>query len=458
MQFLKRQQAYRWFRSFTILVTSLLLLLSLSYSQPASKPSKGRVDSHAAFSGARLPVVKPETVGMSSARLAWIDPVVKEAIEKHETPGAVVLIGRRGKIVFRKAYGNRSLQPTVRPMEISTVFDMASVTKVVATTPSMMILLERGAYRLDDRVSKYIPEFASPHEENETKGPRREWDPHDKSRITIRQLMTHFSGLKPDFNLAIPWSGYDEAIRRLKDETLQSPPGTKFVYSDLNFITLGEIVHKLSGEMLDVFSKKNIFEPLGMADTAFKPDAALRERAAPTQTRAATEAYLGGKDTNSADQKMIQGYVHDPTAWRMGGVAGHAGLFSTADDLAVYCQMLLNGGEFHGKRILSPLTVETMTTNQVPNVLSPEAPANIRIQRGLGWDIASPFSSNRGDLFSEHSYGHTGFTGTSLWIDPNTQTFVIVLTNRVHPNGKGNVVPLRAKIANIVAASILDLK
>lgn len=419
----------------------------------------------------RLLVAKPESVGMSSERLAHIDTVVLQAIAHHEAPGAVVLIGHKGRIVFRKPYGNRSVEPTIQPMEVSTIFDMASVTKVVATATSMMILLEQGAYRLDDPVSKYLPEFAAPPRESSDKaapaGPTQQpkgsaeaptWDPRDKSKITIRQLMTHFSGLKPDFNLAEKWSGYDEAIRHLKDEILQSAPGTKFVYSDLNYIALGEIVHNLSGMPLDVFARKNIFEPLGMHDTSFNPGPELRPHIAPTEKRPATEAYLGGKEKDSPADQIIQGEVHDPTAWRMGGVAGHAGLFSTADDLVAYCQMILNKGEFGGKRILSPLGVKTMISDQVPQSLAPEAAAHFRVARGLGWDMASSYSSNRGDFFPPNSIGHTGFTGTDLWIDPSTQTFVIVLTNRVHPNGKGNVNALRSKIATVVAASILELK
>jgi CubicO group peptidase (beta-lactamase class C family) len=419
----------------------------------------------------RLPIVKPEMVGMSSERLAQIDEVVNESIAHHETPGAVVVIGCKGKIVFRKAYGNRSVEPTVEPMLLSTVFDMASLTKVVATATSMMILLERGGYRLDDAVAKYLPEFAaSPKEPSASpqvavpnQAPAEgtavsSWDPRDKSKITIRQLFTHFSGLKPDFDLSVKWSGHDEAIRRLKDETLQTPSGIKFIYSDLNYIALGELVHRLSGSPLDAFAQKNIFQPLGMRDTGFSPDAAHRERAAPTEKRAETEAYLGGKEKSGSTDTIIQGEVHDPTAWRMGGVAGHAGLFSTADDLVVFCQMILNQGEFGGHRILSPLAVKTMTSNQVPASLSGDAPPHLQIARGLGWDIASSYSSNRGDLFPPNSFGHTGFTGTDVWIDPSTQTFLILLTNRVHPNGKGNVTPLRAMVATVVAASILDLK
>lgn len=441
-------------------------------AKPAKSPAARKISRpSSAQATTKLPMARPEAVGMSSERLALLDKVIAEAIAHHETPGAVALVARHGKIVFRKAYGNRSLVPSIKPMEISTVFDMASLTKVVATATSMMILLERGAYRLDDPVSKYLPEFAALPKEK-TASPLAppasqpsnqaeltpSWDPRNKSKITIRQLLTHFSGLKPDFDLSVKWFGYDEAVRRLKDETLQSPPGTKFVYSDLNFIALGELVRKLSGETLDVFSQKNIFEPLDMRDTGFRPDAAHRERAAPTEKRAATEAYLGGKDGGASTETMIQGEVHDPTAWRMGGVAGHAGLFSTADDLVAFCQMILNYGEFHGKRILSPLGVETMTSNQVPAALSSDAPPNIRVARGLGWDMASSYSSNRGDLFDSRSFGHIGFTGTDVWIDASTDTFLILLTNRVHPDGKGNVTPLRAKIATLVAASILDLK
>ena len=312
---------------------------SSSKKTSAKKPASVST-SPATTSAPRLSVIKPETVGMSSERLAKIDAVVKEAIEHHNAPGAVVLIGHKGKIVFRKAYGNRSVEPEIRPMELSTVFDMASITKVVATATSLMILLEQGAYRLDDPVSKYLPEFAAPAKEMEPKAPSPQsatasqapavpsttptWDAADKSKITIRQLFTHFSGLKPDFNLSEKWSGYEEALRRLKTETLQSPPGTKFVYSDLNYIALGELVHKLSGSSLDMFALQHIFVPLGMRDTGFKPDASHRLRAAPTEKRAATEAYLGGKDASDPGDQIIQGEVHDPTAWRMGGVAGHA--------------------------------------------------------------------------------------------------------------------------------------
>ncbi len=322
-------------------------------------------------------------------------------------------------------------------MTADTIFDLASLTKIVATATSVMILVERGQVRLSDPLSRYIPDF---------KGEGRD-------RVTIEHLLTHRSGLAPDFDLAEKWQGYDEAIRRLSSERLRSAPGARFVYSDLNFIALGEVVRKASGLMLDEFARKNIYEPLGMRDTGFKPNPNLRPRIAPTEKRSGQENYLGSSNKSLAPaeaDRWLRGEVHDPTSYRMGGVAGHAGLFSTADDLAIYCQMILNGGEYNGVRILSPLGIATMTR--------PRAVAEDGSARGLGWDIASSFSSNRGDLYPPGSFGHTGFTGTSIWIDPATQSFVVFLSNRVHPDGKGDVTPVRARVASIVASSITDAR
>ena len=381
-----------------------------------------------------LPVARPESVGMSSQRLARMDEVIAQAIARHETPGAVVLVARQGRVVWRKAYGSRSLVPAEERMTTDTIFDVASLTKILATATSLMILIERGQLRLNDTAAQYIPEL---------KGEGRE-------RVTIEQLLTHTSGFAPDFDLSERWSGYDEAIRRLGNERLRNQPGTRFLYSDLNYVILGEIVHRASGMMLDEFSRKNIFGPLGMRDTGFKPLASLRARIAPTEQLRGAMSYLGGSgaQTNGAGERILRGEVHDPTSFRMGGVAGHAGLFSTADDLAIFCQMILNGGEYGGVRILSPMTVAAMTR---PRAVSDDGSA-----RGLGWDIATIFSLNRGDIFPLGSFGHTGFTGTSIWIDPATQSFVIFLSNRVHPDGRGDVVPLRGKVASIVASSILN--
>jgi uncharacterized protein YbbC (DUF1343 family)/CubicO group peptidase (beta-lactamase class C family) len=380
-----------------------------------------------------LPVAAPASVGMSARQLASIDGVVAESIAKHELPGAVVLVARRGRVVWRKAYGSRAVLPEREAMTTDTIFDLASLTKVVATATSIMKLVERGQIRLSDPVTLYLPEL---------KGESRD-------RITIEQLLTHRAGYAPDFDLNEKWTGYDEAMKRLALEPLRNPPDTRFVYSDIGFIALGEVVRRVSGLTLDEFAKRNIFEPLGMRDTGFRLSANLAPRIAPTETRRAAGSYLGGvADKTTEGEGWLRGEVHDPTSFRMGGVAGHAGLFSTADDLAIYCQMILNGGQYNGVRILSPMSVAMMTK---PRAVSEDGGA-----RGLGWDIATSFSSNRGDLFPLGSFGHTGFTGTSFWIDPASETFVVFLSNRVHPDGKGDVGPLRGRVASIVAASITD--
>jgi len=381
-----------------------------------------------------LPAAAPASVGMSAERLAQIDRAVEEAIARRETPGAVVLVGRRGHVVWRKSYGARALVPAHEAMTTDTIFDAASLTKVVATTTSVMILIERGQARLNDPVSRYIPEL---------KG-------DDRERITIEHLLTHRSGYAPDFDLREQWTGYDEMLKRLYTERLRSTPGTRFVYSDIGMIVLGEVVRRVSGQTLDEFARQNIFVPLKMKDSGFRPRAELAARIAPTETRRAMMNYLGGSGAaaGTEGERMMRGEVHDPTANRMNGVAGHAGLFSTADDLAIFCQMMLQGGEYGGARVLSPLTVAAMTR---PRAINAEGGA-----RGLGWDMTSSYSANRGDLFPLGSFGHTGFTGTSIWVDPATEGFVVFLSNRVHPAGKGDVGALRGRVASIVAASIID--
>lgn len=374
------------------------------------------------------------TAGVSLEHLALMDRIIDDAIQKKELPGAVVLVGHRGRIVWRKAYGSRAVEPQREAMTADTIFDLASLTKIVATATSIMILIERGEVRLSDPVTKFIPEM---------KGDRRD-------SITIEQLLTHTSGFAPDFDLKERWSGYDEAMKRLYREPLRTPVGARFVYSDINYIALAQVVHRVSGIMLDEFARRNIFAPLGMRDTGFRPDTKFVSRIAPTEKRRSQMNYLGdsGADAGREGEQWLRGQVHDPTSFRMGGVAGHAGLFSTADDLSIYGQMILNGGIYNGRRILSPLTVATMT--------QPRAVSESGAARGLGWDIATSFSSNKGDLFPLGSFGHTGFTGTSLWIDPATETFVVFLSNRVHPDGKGDVGPLRGRIASIVAGAITD--
>ena len=365
-------------------------------------------------SPARLPHAKPDAVGLDAARLSRIDAAVEDSIQRHQLPGAVVVIVREGKIAFRKAYGSRSIQPALTPMTVDTVFDMASLTKPIATATSIMVLLERGKIRLSDKVIDHIPEFA----------------PNGKDQITVEQLMLHTSGLIADNPLSDFENGPEKAFEQIDKLKPRTDPGTKFTYSDVNYIVLGKMVERLSGETLDAFSRKNVFEPLGLRETTFKPGEALAKRAAPTEQR---------------DGHWMQGEVHDPRSFKLGGVAGHAGLFSTADDIAVYVQMLLDGGVYQGKRILSPATVRLMTTPRpIPGGL-----------RALGWDVQTSYSANRGELFSPDSFGHTGFTGTSVWIDPSSRMAVIFLSNRVHPDGKGNVTRLRGQVATLAAASIV---
>jgi uncharacterized protein YbbC (DUF1343 family)/CubicO group peptidase (beta-lactamase class C family) len=343
------------------------------------------------------------------------DEPIESAIKAGLIPGAVLLVGHDGKVVYRKAYGERALLPKHEPMTVDTMFDAASLTKVIATTPSVMKLFEQGKIRLNDPVTKYLPEFQGGH-----------------SDITIRNLMTHFSGLRPDLDLEPPWSGYETGIQRALIDKPAGPPGVRFVYSDINFILMGEIVRRLSGKTLPEFARENVFDPLGMRETTFLPSTALRPRIAPTELDKTTG-------------QPLRGVVHDDTSRYMGGVAGHAGLFTTADDLAKFAQMMIDGGESDGTRLFAASTIEKFT--------SPQSPADQPILRGLGWDIDSPFSSNRGDLFPIGSYGHTGFTGTSLWIDPTSRSYVILLANSVHPHRGKSLTSLRARIATIAAAS-----
>ena len=342
-----------------------------------------------------------------------LDPIVEKAVAEGNIPGAVLVVGHDGKVVYRKAFGQRSLEPVREPMTLDTVFDLASLTKCLATATSVMKLVEAGRVRLNDPVASYLPEFAQ----------------NGKEDITVRELVTHYSGLAPDLDLKGDWRGRDTAYKMAMEAKPEFAPGARFVYSDINFIVLGFLVEKISGVGLSEFAAANIYQPLGMKDTRFQPPAEWTRRIAPTEY--------------DEQGKMLRGRVHDPTARRMGGVAGHAGLFSTADDMALYAEDLLSGF-----RILSREAVEKMTT--------PQQPANGASLRGVGWDIDSPFSSNRGELLPVGSFGHTGFTGTSLWIDPVTDTYIILLTNAVHPRGGKAAVALRTKVATAVVAG-LDL-
>jgi len=356
---------------------------------------------------------EPAECGLDGARLAAIDDVVAEGLRYERMPGCVVLVGYRGRIAWLKSYGSRQVKPDVVPMTTDTVFDLASLTKPIATATSIMLLIEDGLVELDAPAAKYIPEFAV----------------NGKEVITIRQLLTHQSGLLPDNSIKDYENGRADAFRRIHELDLRAEPGTRFMYSDVGFIVLGEIVERVSGKPLNEFSQERIFTPLGMSETGFNPDSALKKRAAPTQER---------------NGEWMRGEVHDPRACKLGGVAGHAGLFSTAEDLARYAQMLVNDGSLGETRILKPESCQLMQTSQ-------EVSSGVRT---LGWDRRTGYSSNRGDLFSEQAFGHGGFTGTALWIDPEQEMFVIFLSNRVHPNGKGSVNSLAGRIGTIAAAAI----
>ena len=356
------------------------------------------------------------------SRLAVLDPITNDAIAHGQIPGAVVIVGHNGQVVYRQAYGNRAFVPRRESMTIDTVFDCASLTKVVATTMAVMQLWEQGKLRMNDPVAEYLPEFGQ----------------NGKQDITIRQLLVHFSGLAPDMDLTKPWEGKETAYRIAFEEAPEHTSGAGFLYSDINFVVLGALVERLSGEPLDQYAAKHVFAPLGMKETRFLPPASWEARIAPTE--------------EDEEHHLLRGVVHDPTARRMGGVAGNAGVFSTADDLALFAQALLDGG----RGVLTPATVAKMT--------APQQPANSTVLRGFGWDIDSPLSSNRGELLPVGGYGHTGFTGTSLWIDPATKTYIVLLTNAVHmnvvhtnmtaPKEKGSAVALRTKVATAVAAAL----
>jgi serine-type D-Ala-D-Ala carboxypeptidase len=376
-----------------------------------------------------LPFVSPENAGLDGQVLAQADRIIESAIHNNETPGAVLLVLRNGAIVYRKAYGNKQTIPTIKPMDVATVFDLASITKPVATATSIMILVERGHIRLLDPVSMYIPEFQPWKNEEGT----------ITQEIRIIHLLTHTSGL-PAYAPVEKLSGEyghpapDGVIEYLKEVDRGAMPGTSFTYSCPNFITLQRIVETVTGQTLAEFSRTNIFEPLGMNHTSYMPDSSLFPVIAPT------EMLAGGE--------LLIGTVHDPLARvMMGCISGNAGLFSTADDLAVFATMMLNEGTFNGVRILSPVSVRAMTT--IP-------PGFEKFGRGFGWDISSSYASNKGDLFGSKAYGHTGYTGTSVVIDPETGIAVVLLTNRVHPDDRASVVRLRSLIANVVAASVVE--
>ena len=363
-----------------------------------------------------LPVVPATSAGMSAERLARVDGAVEAAIARKELPGAVLLIGRGPEVVVRKAYGARSVDGTREAMTVDTAFDLASLTKVVATATSVMVLVEEGKVRLADPIVKHLPEFG------------REGG---REKVTVEQLLTHRAGLLPDDPMELYRGSRAEVLARKARVPLSNPPGARFVYSDAGYEALGEMVERVSGRPLDRFAHDEVFAKLGMEETEFRPGG---KGSLPLARVAPTERV---------DGKVLRGEVHDPRARAVGGVAGHAGLFGTADDLGRYCRAILAGGG----AVLSKAGVAEMTR---PRFLGDGD------LRGLGWDVETSYSSNRGDLLPLGSFGHSGWTGTSIWIDPVTGLYVVLLSNRVHPDGSGNAIPLRGIVATIAAAALTD--
>ena len=346
--------------------------------------------------------------GLDTEVLKEIDALIEKGISNKRMPGGVLHLEHK-KAIYQKSYGNRQLVPKTEKATKETIYDLASLTKVVATTPAVMKLIEGGAIELDAPAQRYLPELSGDS---------------NKPKITVRHLLTHTSGLAAGVRRGYEWSGSKDGFALAAGEPSRGLAGFSYQYSDLNFILLGEIVARVTGMPLQDYCWKEIFLPLGMNETFFLPDPKLKGRIAPT--------------TLLEDGSLLRGIVHDPTSRRMGGVAGHAGLFSTVDDLARFARMLLNGGG----GILKPETISLMTSVQ--------SPANIESRRGLGFDIDSTYSSLRGELFPRGSFGHTGWTGTSMWIDPTSESFVIFLSNRNHPSG-GDVIALRKDLGTLAA-------
>ncbi|HEY8483990.1 MAG TPA: serine hydrolase domain-containing protein [Longimicrobiales bacterium] len=399
-------------RATGFLVTTLCLTAACAPSHPPQTPAPAP----APQSPPALLLARPEEVGMSPDLPALLDSILHAALATGAAPGAALAVGRHGRLVHLRGYGRLDHALGSPPVTPSTIYDLASLTKVVATTTAAMILEEEGRLDIDFPVRHYLPEFDSP----------------DKAAITVRMLLTHRAGFEAGAPLWQLYRGRQQYLEQINRRPLLYPPGTRSLYSDWSMILLQLVIERIAGRTLDWFLQERVFGPLGMRDTGFNPGPHLHDRIAPTEF----VPLRGG---------LVKGSVHDPNAYAMGGVSGHAGLFSSARDLAVFAQMLLNGGEYNGVRILRPSTIARWTAPQYPGS-----------SRALGWDTPSELSS-AGRFFSPRAFGHTGFTGTSLWIDPERGLFIVLLTNRVHPTAQnGRHVPLRRAVADAVQAAILD--
>jgi CubicO group peptidase (beta-lactamase class C family) len=358
--------------------------------------------------------------GLDTSLATKLDKIVKTSIEEAVAPGVAIAVGRNGHIAYMKGYGYIDWnQPGSPAVDTNTLYDLASLTKVIATTTLAMILEEAGQLDINRTVASYLPEFNSP----------------EKAQITVRQLLTHSGGLEAGANIYQTARGRDQYLAQINARPLQYTPGTNMIYSDWDMIVLQLVMERISGKTLDVLASEKIFKPLGMIDTQFQPPISLRPRIAPTQV----DDARGG---------LLWGTVHDENAWAMGGVAGHAGLFSTAKDLALFSMMVLNGGEgVNGVRIVKPATIARWTARQ-----------GKESTRALGWDSPEGGSS-AGQFFSPWSFGHTGFTGTSIWMDPEKDLFVVVLTNRVNPTRNNTRhVQLRRDVADVVQQAVLGAR
>jgi uncharacterized protein YbbC (DUF1343 family) len=355
--------------------------------------------------------------GLTAERLTPITDIVEKAVQTKKIRGAVVVVGNYGKVVYKKSFGIRTSDHDPVPMTDDTIFDLASLTKAVATGTAIMMLSDSGKLNIDDPVIKYWPAFQG----------------GGKSKITIRQLLTHYSGFSPGLDLNPNKKGNDAVLKRIIAEKPVAAPGSMFIYSDTNFQVLGELVYRISGKTLDIYCADHIFKPLGMTNTTFNPPLDWRPRIAPTRF----------------GSKWSYGVPHDPECRIMGGVAGHAGLFSTAGDLSKFAEMMLRRGDFGGTKLLKPQTVEQMTSSQ--------SPPGKKHLHGLGWDMVEAFYDCPEKELPPGSYGHLGYTGAALWIDPADMTYIILLANRNYPNGRKNVKILRAEIRAVVSEALCSM-
>ncbi len=411
-----RGRGWDWNRAATWFAVGAALFASTGCHQlDAKDPTRAA----AATDAINMPTKKQTT--FDATKLAEIDTAIADFIARKQMPGAVFYL-QHGGIIVEKAFGGQTYDLSGRAMETHTVFDAASLTKVVATTPAIMLLVEAGQILLDAPLSTYLPEFAG----------------DGRGEISVRHLLTHTSGLPAGLSLRPTWQGAGEALTRACAQRPTHAPGAFFRYSDVNFILLGHLVARVSGMPLERFVQTRIFTPLAMRDSGYLPLLRLpAARIAPTQIIKQEGA-----------ERTLQGEVHDPTARAMGGVAGHAGLFTTAADLSRFARMLLGDGALDGVRILAPASVKLMRTVQTP--------AGLTARRALGFDIDSPFARPRGSVFPIGSFGHTGFTGCILWIDPYSKTFYVFLSNRVYPNEGTNILPLYGQLGTLSALAVRD--